>query len=290
MNYVLKNDRLTVTVSSLGAEPISVKRGDCEYLWQGGGEYWGGKAPMLFPICGRLQDGKYFHRGTEYEMKLHGFLRSEELELVSSTDTELILVLHANERTRAAYPFEFTLTATYRLTGDRLDFTAVIQNESDESMPATFGGHPGFNVPFDGKGEFSDYRLEFSEPCTPDQIEIAPSGLQTGLRDAYPLQGNTVMPLSHDLFQIDGVFLSRMAPAVTLKSDLSERFVTLSYPDMPYLGIWHDAQTPAPYVCIEPWCGLPDFDGRSTELVEKAQMFHLLPHTSKTVGFSMIFG
>ena len=91
-------------------------------------------------------------------------------------------------------------------------------------------------------------------------------------------------------FKVSLVFLSRMAPAVTLKSDRSERFVTLSYPDMPYLGIWHDAQTPAPYVCIEPWCGLPDFDGRSTELVAKAQMFHLLPHTSKTVGFSMIFG
>lgn len=31
----------------------------------------------------------------------------------------------------------------------------------------------------------------------------------------------------------------------------------VTYPDMPYLGIWHMPKTDAPYICIEPWSSLP---------------------------------
>lgn len=56
--YVLKNDQLQVTFSTHGAEYISVKRGACEYIWQGDPAYWSGKAPMMFPICGRFFDNQ----------------------------------------------------------------------------------------------------------------------------------------------------------------------------------------------------------------------------------------
>jgi hypothetical protein len=58
---------------------------------------------------------------------------------------------------------------------------------------------------------------------------------------------------------------------------------------MPYLGIWHAANTDAPFVCIEPWCGLPDFDGRVCDLTQKSELFHIPPQASQTVGFDMIF-
>ena len=49
MNYVLKNEQLEVVISSMGAEVRSVKRGGCEYIWQGGDErYWRGRTPLLF--------------------------------------------------------------------------------------------------------------------------------------------------------------------------------------------------------------------------------------------------
>ena len=35
------------------------------------------------------------------------------------------------------------------------------------------------------------------------------------------------------------------------------RRVTVSYPDMDYIGFWHATLTEAPYVCIEPWSSLP---------------------------------
>ena len=290
MNYVLKNEQLEVVISSMGAEVRSVKRGGCEYIWQGGDErYWRGRTPLLFPICGRLCEGKYTYGGKTYEMNLHGFARKMELECASASDTELVFRLAACEATRAIYPFEFALTLTYRLEGARLSLVAKIDNNGDTVMPATFGGHPGFNVPFDGQSDFSDWYLEFDEECEPDQLEIAESGLQTGVFTAYDLRDRRILPLSHNLFQIDGIFMARMARRVTLKSEKSDRRVTLDYPDMPYLGVWHDAQTEAPFVCIEPWCGLPDYDNRPLDFSKKAQMVRLAPNSSKSVGFDMIF-
>jgi len=289
MNYVLQNNQLTVTISTLGAEVTSVKRGDCEYIWQGDKAYWAGHTPLLFPICGRLHQGAYLHAGERYEMQHHGFLRKVELACLSATDTEAVFFLEANETTRRLYPFAFALTLTYRLNGERLSLTAKIENRGTEEMPATFGGHPGFRVPLDGNGAFSDWLLEFGEECEPDRIEIAPSGLQSGVRTAYPLKERKILPLSHGLFETDGVFLSRMSRSVTLRSEQSPRSVTLEYPDMPYLGIWHTEQSDAPFVCIEPWCGLPDYEGHTTEITAKAQMFHLSPFTERTVGFDIIF-
>ena len=154
----------------------------------------------------------------------------------------------------------------------------------------SFGvGSAAVGSALDGDSDFSDWSLVFGEECEPDQIEIAPSGLQSGVRWSYPLKDRQILPLSHDLFQIDGIFMARMARSVTLRSGKSARSVTLEYPEMPYLGIWHSPQTNAPFVCIEPWCGLPDYDNRPVDFSKKAQMFHIEPNAEKTVGYDIIF-
>ena len=290
MNCILKNSELTVLIDTLGAEPRSVKRGDCEYIWQGGAPYWKGRAPWLFPICGRLQDGAYTYEGKRYEMALHGFARRREFAIVSMTDTEAVFVLESNEETRAIYPFDFSLTVHYRLEGARLSTDVKIVNRGACVMPATFGAHPGFNLPLDGEGNFSDYVLEFGERCSPDQIEITENGLLSGKRWGYPLRDGKVLPLSHDLFAIDGIFLARMADSLTLKREGGKRAIRYSFPSFPYLGIWHDAQTEAPFVCLEPWCGLPDYDGCMSDMSTKHDMFRIEPGATQTAEFSMIFG
>ena len=164
-----------------------------------------------------------------------------------------------------------------------------IENTGEGVLPATVGGHPGFNVPLGGEGAFEDYYLEFANPCTPNQIEISPRGLFTGKKTAYPLKDGNVLPLSHKLFEIDGIFLSRMDSTVTLKSNKSARAVTLEYPDMPYLGVWHPSACEAPFVCIEPWCGLPGYDGEMEDIITRHDTFHVLPGKVQTVQFKMTF-
>ena len=48
MLYTLKSNALTVTLSSKGAEIVSVKNATgCEYVWQGDPAYWSSHAPLL---------------------------------------------------------------------------------------------------------------------------------------------------------------------------------------------------------------------------------------------------
>ena len=291
MRYTLKNELLTVEIDSLGAELVSVKRNscECEYIWQGDPAYWNGHAPHMFPICGRLWQETYSHRGVEYRMALHGFARKREFASEQISNTELRFTLCDDERTREIYPFAFALILTYTLNGERLDCRATIKNTGDEILPATFGAHPGFCVPLDGKGDFSDYYLEFSEPCSPDKMLFDEVVYASGKKRGMTLEDGKRIRLSHRMFDMDGVFLNRMASSVTLKADCTERSVTLTYPDMSYLGIWHAPKTEAPYVCIEPWCGFPGYAYTVEDIMEKADMFRIEPNAKKDVSYSITF-
>ena len=73
----------------------------------------------------------------------------------------------------------------------------------------------------------------------------------------------------------DAVFLENVPDSVVLKSKKSDKWVSFDYKGMQYLGIWHTPKTEAPFVCIEPWMGCPDYDSRITELTEKRDMVML---------------
>ena len=288
MIYTLKNDILEIKISSMGAELVSAKRGDCEYVWQGDEKYWSGQCPILFPICGRLFGGNYTFEGKSYEMNIHGFARHSEFAVVSSSDSEIVLSLSSNADTLAQYPFDFQLTVTYTLTDEELMSSICISNTGDKTMPATFGAHPGFNVPLD-TGSFEDWSIEFFEDCTPNELVFSDTCFNTGKKRAFPLKDSRSIPLRHSLFDVDAIFLDRVSPIVCLRSDVSERSVTLVYRDMPYLGLWHKPRTDAPYVCIEPWCGLPTYDGITDDLSTKNDMFAIESGKNKTLEYSIIF-
>lgn len=288
MLHTIQNDQLAVRIDSMGAELVSVRRGDCEYIWQGDPALWADHSPLLFPICGRLFGGSYTYDGKTYSMEPHGFARLMPFETVTKTDDRLVLGISATEQTREIYPFEFELTAEYRLTGNRLLNRVTIRNTGDRILPATFGGHPGIRVPLDG-GSFEDYYIEFGEECSPDMLILSDACLNTGKKQGLPLKDGRILPLRHDLFDRDAVFMSRMADRATLKSEKSERSVSMYYPDMPYFGLWHASRTEAPYVCMEPWCGLPSYEGETDGLEQKNDMFRIPAGSEKTVFFEMTF-
>ena len=96
--------------------------------------------------------------------------------------------------------------------------------------------------------------------------------------DPFPLKEDRVLPLRHSLFDRDAVLLEGMSGKVTLRSDKSDRFVTVEFPDaMKYLSIWHTPKTDAPFVAIEPWTSVPARDGVIDDLEDKRDMFMLRP-------------
>ena len=283
MNYTISNDLIEVTVSDVGAELMSIKslKDGTEFLWQGDPAFWAGRAYNLFPICGRLAEGKYTFRGETYEMNLHGFVRKSTLDATVLARDKIDFGLRSDERTKAMYPFDFEYHICYSLVGSTVKMEISVINHTDSTMPFALGGHPGFNVPLAGAGAFEDWRLEFCPECEPVHVVFSDACLTTEERKPFPLEDGKILRLRHDLFDHDAVVLAGTSHRVSLKSDLSPHSVTVEVPDaMKYLGIWHAPKKEAPYVCIEPWTSLPAYDGRVDDLETKEDMFELSPLAS----------
>ncbi len=288
----LSNDVLSVSINSLGAEVVSVRDASgCEYIWQGDAKFWKGRSPLLFPFCGRCHAKSYECAGRRYEIDLHGFARHSEFAVVHADGASATLKLVQNENTLRVFPFKFELNVTYSLSGNRLSFEANVMNPAKRTLPFAFGLHHGFNVPLGGDGRFTDWILEFDEVCGPDKFILSSGGLQTGCKAPQPLDGGRIIALRHGLFDDDAIFLSRAASGVTLRrADGEGRSVHVSYPDFPYIGFWHTPHSKAPFVCIEPWTGLPGTDGAVEDIeTEKTDMFRLPKGVLKTLRCEIDF-
>ncbi|MBQ8339784.1 MAG: aldose 1-epimerase family protein [Clostridia bacterium] len=292
MIYTLQNEHLTVKISDFGAELQSaVCRADgTEYLWQRDPKFWGDTAPWLFPICSRFFGGKYTLNGKTYEMGTHGFARKMTYTVTEATDTTLVMTISDTEETRKSYPFAFVFTIAYRLEGKTLRSTATMKNTGDVVMPATFGAHPGFNVPMGGAGKFEDYYLDFGEDASPDEIILTDDCFDSGRRMAYPLREGRYLDLKRELFAIDGHFFANVPEAITLASDKATHAVTIRYPGTRYFGFWTDSAADASFLCLEPWNGLPSFaNGKTEDLSEKNDMFRLQPGKEKAFAVDIDF-
>ncbi|MBR3837306.1 MAG: aldose 1-epimerase family protein [Clostridia bacterium] len=273
MEYVIQNGSLTLKVAARGAEMRSlVSRDGVEYLWQADPAIWPETSPVLFPFIGRLMDGRYRYLGKELPMPKHGFASSSEFSLVSHEGNALTLVLRANETTRASFPFDFSFFVTFRLEGETLTTTYRVENHGSERMPFGLGAHPGFRVPLLEGEDFEDYRVEFAVPAKPDRVGFTENILLSGEDLPYPLKDDCILPLSHSLFEKDAVILKNVPRALRLVSERSGRGVALSYPKMPYLGIWHWPNTTAEYVCLEPWHSLPGRQDIHEEFTAKSDL------------------
>ena len=285
MKYTLKNGKIAAVLDSMGAELRSLKAADgTEYLWQGDEKYWTGQAPNLFPIVGRLTQGKYTYKGKTYDMTIHGFARHSEFAIAEKSADKIVFVMNENAETLKCYPFKFRFSVTYTLKDDTLYTEYGVTNTGGGELIASAGGHPGFNVPLGGEGKFDDWYLEFEPKSDAKEIVLTAACFITDDTKLFKLKDGK-LPLKHGLFDNDAIVLADMPKTVTLKSNASKRIVTVSYPDMKYLGLWHKPKSDAPYVCIEPWASLPSYDGVIDDFDTKRDMVKLRPGESYKAGF-----
>ena len=276
--YIIRNDYLTVTVDPYGAQLMSILAADgTEFLWQGDPKYWKDRSPNLFPTVSRLTDGVYQLDGNWYEMGLHGFARHSMFTVAKAEDDYLELQLTDSPETLVNYPRKFLFTIAYKLEKNTLQILFKVENRSDKEMPFAVGGHPGFNVPLAPGKEFEDYYLRFSEPCKPETFVMAADGRFYGETALYPLEDDRILRLKHSLFEIDGVFLLNAAKEVTLEAEGEKHSVTVSYPDMHYVGFWHAPYPDTPYVCIEPWSSMGSTSPVRAIFEEKKDMMRVAP-------------
>lgn len=253
----IKNENETAAIDTLGAELVSFMGDDgFEHIWQGDKTYWGGHAPVLFPIVGALRDNRTCINGEWYEMKRHGVARHEEFTITEQGEDYVTLQLTANEETKKQYPFDFVLTVSYYLTGSSITTKFTVKNADTKPMPFCIGGHPGFNIPIQSDEIFEDYDIVFEEKedqkCPTLDME---SCLIDFEKTNFELDDTDTIPLQHSLFYKDAlVFENLNSTCVSLKSRQSGRGVMMEFSGFPMLGIW-SAANDGPYVALEPWTG-----------------------------------
>ena len=240
--YELKNEFLTVAISSLGAELRSIKDNytDQEYLWNAQPRYWSRSAPVLFPLVGNFKDKTFRYEGKEYRMGQHGFARDKEFQVETINAKEIWFVLESDEETRAMYPFDFRLHIGYYLHDRSVYVYWRVENPSDKNLYFSIGGHPAFFCPLDPKAKQTDYSLAF-DTCK-DMIcsVLNEDGTIKKRRRIIPLVGGT-LPITEHMFDGDAlVFEYAQIRRVSLLRMDKTPYVTMEV-DAPVVGIWSPA-------------------------------------------------
>ena len=277
-DFVIENEYLKVTVTTWGAQVKSVlrKSDGVEHIWQADPSLWGYHAPILFPHCGKVVDGKIEAKGQTFASGQHGFARGMEHSFVDQTSHSIVLELCASEETLAKFPYDFRLISTFTLERDTLHHTLTVENLDEEKLPFGIGYHPAYTVPFDDKHEATDYELRFSEMESPICINNLPTGLMHG--DLYHLPTNIMsLPVDEKLFDMDSHCMVNLKSATLgLYEKGTCRGVVCNIQEFPYTLLWSKPGMPK-FICIEPWHSLPSPENGSIKWEEKAAAAVLQP-------------
>lgn len=259
---VLRNSELQVEVNPLGAELSSIVdlSTQKEYIWQGA-DPWPRRAPVLFPIVGRLKGDQYQWQGKWYRMGQHGFARDSQFQVVLHSDHHITLRLTPSEITRDIYPFEFQFDVSFTLEGRSLVQTFSVTNMDELNiMPMSFGAHPAFNVS----------PLEKYEICFDELEQVTSQTVANGIR--YDLQRQVIegdrIRLTRHIFDDDALIFSGLrSKSLTIAEVGKDAFMKIDFESFPYLGIW--AKPAADFVCIEPWEGIADDQNHNGDIEKK---------------------
>ena len=230
----------------------------------------------------RCLTNKYIVTNATVDLDVRKELSGREL----TEDDVFTFEIRETDQTLAIYPFRFIFTVKFKIEGKRLTVRYGVKNMGENTMYFGLGGHPGFNVPFDG-GRFEDYFVEFEEVGSPTQVIANEKGLMTTERRAMELENGKIIRLEHGLFDNDAIIMQGACKTVYIKSDKTKRSIKVSYPNMDYLGLWHMPKTDAPYLCVEPWMTLPSPDGKPEVLETKENIGVLEPNQDFSIDFDI---
>lgn len=266
----LKNEQLTAVICERDAELKSLKREETEYIFEGDPAIWSYSAPMVFPICGALKDGKFTYRGKEYALMKHGFARTSIFDAKKLSDASAVFTLCSTEETKSAYPFDFELRVIFTLDNESIRVKYEVENLGADSMYFSIGSHEAyktvggierFDVVFDGAVDLCKTVIE-GDLTTEKTVPVLKSGAR--------------FPLCERDFENGGIVIRDIPTksAALIERDTG-RGVRVDFPDMKHMLLWH--MVDAPYMCIEPWSGLPDAVSSDGRLENKLDITELSP-------------
>ncbi len=273
MIITLSNNKISASINTIGAELIRLEKDNQNYIWTVNETYWNKTSPILFPIVGRLKNDAYTIADKKYELPRHGFARNFEFQILNQTENSVVFVLESNSETLKNYPFEFKLQLEYELDGNELKMKYSVENRSEVTMPFSIGAHPAFAI----EDAFSDYSLQFNEAEEFVSYELENEQFSNSFRKINSENGQ--INLNYSLFEKDALVFKHLKSNELILLNKNKPVLSVQFEGFPYLGIW--TKPNAPFLCIEPWCGLADnvnhngniFEKESIQLLEKNCVF-----------------
>ncbi|MET0589354.1 MAG: aldose 1-epimerase family protein [Novosphingobium sp.] len=275
----IASDRLTARINPLGAELWSLTdTTGREYMTDADPAFWTGHAPLLFPIVGALNGGRYRLDGREYPMPKHGFARASHFTCVEASESRALFRLSDCKESRTVYPFSFELLMGFRLRDWTLEMEATVRNTGDTGLPFSFGFHPAFAWPLPGADKAA-HRVTFAEP-EPQPIRcIDADGLVLPEAKTSPVQERVIAP-DASMFEADALIWDRLNSRALIFGAGEGPSLDIAFPDTPMLGIW---QKPgANYLCIEPWQGIADPQGFDGDFRDKPGVITISPGSERS--------
>lgn len=291
MEYIIENEQIKVTITTWGAQVMSVLRkcDGVEHMWNADPSVWRFHAPILFPYTGKVKDGMMEMKGQIFEnLPPHGFARNVEHTLIFQNAHELKLELCDSELTHAVWPYAFRLVSAFKLDGDTLHHSLTVENRDDAQMPFGVGFHPGFAIPFDHEHTVTDYELRFDTPQSPLCLNMSPNGLYEG-KTSYLDYNNDTITIDEHLFDNGSACMTGLtAKTLGLYEKGSGRAVVCKIENYPYVLIWSQPGIPK-FICIEPWHSLPSSEDSDRNWERKPAATVLTPGQSWSTVLSTSF-
>lgn len=278
----ISNGNLKAVIDTKGSQLRSIKKNGKEMLWQGNPEWWEDTAPVLFPICSNLKNGKYKYNNIEYSMSSHGFAKTLEFKAEKTAENCVLMSVHSDENTLKVYPFEFEFSVLFTLKENALETKYITKNPSDSVMYYSVGSHEGYNCP-EGVENYAVIfnKTEKFESCvldgpilTYDKDKILPDGTRIDLKSEY--------------FVIDAIILENIeSDEISLLNKTTGESIKVELSDFQNLLIW--SIPGAPFVCLEAWCGFPDFVDTDGDFTKKHSIIKLAPNSTDIKTHTIYF-
>ena len=279
--------------SKYGAELVSFKINGEEKVHQGenctdenGRIYWKRHWPVLFPTVGKCKKNQTIINSRTYEMQQHGFARDMEFEPLTKLDNFHSYVFRSDNKLIDKYPYEFSLTVTYRTDGNKLTTIYKVVNEGDTDMPFGIGGHPAFKINREELDK-GNYYLEFEEEEDKIHFLYLVDGLIGTEYAKNILENKKVVPLNASSFSNDAIIMKGLkSNKVSLKNN-GKTVLTMDFTGFPYLAVWTKPR--APFICIEPWMTTADNVNGSGVFRQKTDILLLPPKQEYECKYTVEF-
>jgi len=258
----ISNEFITATFSKIGAELKSLKCDGKEHIWYGDPQFWTGSSPVLFPICSGLKDDEFIYEGKTYTLQKHGFARRAEFEIESVSTDSATFLLSSDNCPQANYPFEYEFRIIYTLTGKKLNVEYNIRNLTDGDMYFSVGAHEAYHCP---EG-IENYEIIFEKTENLDAYQLVGPLLSDNTVNYG--QNTNVLALNNSLFDNDClIFKNLNSRSVNLVNKTTGQKIKVDFDGFDFLLVW--TVPGAPFVCIEPWCGITDNVNTTKQLPQK---------------------